>query len=170
MDIPYDGDRRADVNHVALPHQDLLRLFTYLPQKSFTQQSFLKKFRNTVVDVEHTHVEDESGVVEPKSEKAREGGDGGFEWIGWWSNLCKTQFGFLHLQPIDLLHPSDPTPNIMSNATRKEPLWASLTAGTIAGMVEGVITYPTEFVKTQAQFTATAGQKVLPLVFFVQVD
>ncbi|CDZ96343.1 mitochondrial tricarboxylate transporter [Phaffia rhodozyma] len=47
----------------------------------------------------------------------------------------------------------------MSAIPKKEPLWASLTAGTIAGMVEGVVTYPTEFVKTQAQFTAVAGQK-----------
>ncbi|KAL7410051.1 mitochondrial tricarboxylate transporter [Mrakia frigida] len=36
----------------------------------------------------------------------------------------------------------------------KEPLWASLTAGVLAGAIEGVVTYPTEFVKTQSQFAS----------------
>ena len=53
-------------------------------------------------------------------------------------------------------------PSILSMAPpSKEPLWASLTAGVLAGAIEGVVTYPTEFVKTQSQFASQVkGEKV----------
>ncbi|KAL2914861.1 hypothetical protein HK105_205603 [Polyrhizophydium stewartii] len=41
----------------------------------------------------------------------------------------------------------------------KVPAWQSLSAGAIAGAVEGAITYPTEYVKTQLQLQSTAGTK-----------
>ncbi|KAG0087282.1 hypothetical protein BGZ93_011058 [Podila epicladia] len=39
----------------------------------------------------------------------------------------------------------------MSQVKRKEPPMYTLTAGAVAGAVEAIITYPTEFVKTQLQ-------------------
>ncbi|KAJ2999013.1 hypothetical protein HDV02_003706 [Globomyces sp. JEL0801] len=38
---------------------------------------------------------------------------------------------------------------------KNTPAWLSLTAGIIAGAVEGFLTYPTEYVKTQLQIQAT---------------
>ena len=39
---------------------------------------------------------------------------------------------------------------------RKPTQWESLTAGIIAGAVEGAITYPAEFAKTKAQFASSS--------------
>ncbi|KAI9637767.1 citrate transporter [Dioszegia hungarica] len=47
------------------------------------------------------------------------------------------------------------------NATHRKPTqYESLLAGIVAGGVEGAVTYPAEFVKTRAQFTANKGQAV----------
>ncbi|RSH90431.1 hypothetical protein EHS25_001036 [Saitozyma podzolica] len=46
----------------------------------------------------------------------------------------------------------------MNTQSRKPSQLASLFCGVTAGAVEGGITYPTEFVKTQAQFSTTKGQ------------
>jgi hypothetical protein len=48
----------------------------------------------------------------------------------------------------------------MNTQSRKPSQLASLFCGVTAGAVEGGITYPTEFVKTQAQFSTTKGQPV----------
>jgi solute carrier family 25 citrate transporter 1 len=48
----------------------------------------------------------------------------------------------------------------MNAQSRKPSQLASLFCGVTAGAVEGAITYPTEFVKTQAQFSTTKGQPV----------
>ncbi|ORX37072.1 mitochondrial tricarboxylate transporter [Kockovaella imperatae] len=45
------------------------------------------------------------------------------------------------------------------SANRKPTSYESLMAGVAAGAIEGAITYPTEFVKTRAQFSADAGGK-----------
>lgn len=45
----------------------------------------------------------------------------------------------------------------MTATHRKPNQYESLLAGIIAGGVEGAATYPAEFVKTRAQFTATKG-------------
>ncbi|KAM0755058.1 citrate transporter [Meredithblackwellia eburnea MCA 4105] len=42
---------------------------------------------------------------------------------------------------------------------QKPAPWQSLLAGVIAGAIEGTVTYPAEFLKTRAQFAATAGEK-----------
>jgi hypothetical protein len=47
-----------------------------------------------------------------------------------------------------------------SSGKKSEPLWASLTSGTVAGAVEGAVTYPADFVKTQVQFHGSKGGKV----------
>jgi solute carrier family 25 citrate transporter 1 len=51
---------------------------------------------------------------------------------------------------------------------RKPTQLESLSAGMVAGAVEGFITYPAEFVKTKAQFESKVGGKVshiqLPLL------
>lgn len=41
--------------------------------------------------------------------------------------------------------------------------WQSLTAGLIAGAIEGFITYPAELTKTACQFSAKQGAPVSPL-------
>ncbi|GFZ50349.1 Tricarboxylate transport protein [Saitozyma sp. JCM 24511] len=46
----------------------------------------------------------------------------------------------------------------MNAKARKPSQLASLFCGVTAGAVEGAITYPTEFVKTRAQFSTTKGQ------------
>lgn len=45
----------------------------------------------------------------------------------------------------------------MQATHRKPTQYESLLAGVIAGAVEGAATYPAEFVKTRAQFTANKG-------------
>jgi solute carrier family 25 citrate transporter 1 len=40
---------------------------------------------------------------------------------------------------------------------RKPAQWESLSAGMIAGAVEGAATYPAEFLKTKAQFASKRG-------------
>jgi hypothetical protein len=57
--------------------------------------------------------------------------------------------------------------NIASSSTlpiqvrsRKPSQYESLLAGIIAGSVEGAVTYPTEFVKTQAQFASRSNGPV----------
>ncbi|UZJ53145.1 hypothetical protein CBS101457_002465 [Exobasidium rhododendri] len=47
----------------------------------------------------------------------------------------------------------------MASKKRQEKPLNSLVAGAIAGAVEGFTTYPTEFVKTQAQFSVAHGTK-----------
>ncbi|PWN32399.1 mitochondrial carrier [Meira miltonrushii] len=47
----------------------------------------------------------------------------------------------------------------MASKKRQEKPFNSLFAGALAGAIEGFVTYPTEFVKTQAQFAASQGQK-----------
>ncbi|PWN23874.1 mitochondrial tricarboxylate transporter [Microstroma glucosiphilum] len=47
----------------------------------------------------------------------------------------------------------------MAAPKRKEKPLNSLIAGTISGAVEGFATYPTEFVKTRAQFAVASGSK-----------
>ncbi|CAO1624346.1 unnamed protein product [Parajaminaea phylloscopi] len=47
----------------------------------------------------------------------------------------------------------------MAAPKRKEKPLNSLVAGAIAGAIEGFATYPTEFVKTRAQFAVAAGAK-----------
>jgi solute carrier family 25 citrate transporter 1 len=49
----------------------------------------------------------------------------------------------------------------MASQKRKEKPLNSLVAGAFAGAVEGFVTYPTEFVKTQAQFSVAQGAKPL---------
>jgi hypothetical protein len=47
------------------------------------------------------------------------------------------------------------------NATHRRPnQYESLLAGIVAGGVEGAVTYPAEYLKTRAQFTANKGQAV----------
>jgi solute carrier family 25 citrate transporter 1 len=45
----------------------------------------------------------------------------------------------------------------MSTSQAKPSQFKSLFCGVVAGSVEGFITYPTEYVKTQAQFAAKKG-------------
>jgi solute carrier family 25 citrate transporter 1 len=45
----------------------------------------------------------------------------------------------------------------MSTSQAKPNQFKSLFCGVVAGSVEGFITYPTEYVKTQAQFAAKKG-------------
>jgi hypothetical protein len=47
----------------------------------------------------------------------------------------------------------------MASTKRKEQPLHSLVAGAFAGAVEGFATYPTEYVKTQAQFAVAAGKR-----------
>ena len=52
---------------------------------------------------------------------------------------------------------------------RKPTQWESLTAGKIAGAVEGAATYPAEFLKTKAQFASSAtGQPSTSLLGILQ--
>ncbi|KAL7010158.1 hypothetical protein EMMF5_000178 [Cystobasidiomycetes sp. EMM_F5] len=50
-----------------------------------------------------------------------------------------------------------------SSSTKKLQPWQSLTAGLVAGAVEGFITYPAEMTKTACQFSAKQGAPVSPL-------
>lgn len=56
--------------------------------------------------------------------------------------------------------------------TRKPTQYESLTAGIIAGAVEGAITYPAEFVKTRAQFTKSSAGAVsfCPFLLILLLD
>lgn len=47
----------------------------------------------------------------------------------------------------------------MASTKRKEQPLHSLVAGAFAGAVEGFATYPTEYVKTQAQFAVASGKR-----------
>jgi solute carrier family 25 citrate transporter 1 len=46
----------------------------------------------------------------------------------------------------------------MQNTHRKPNQYESLLAGVIAGSIEGAVTYPAEYLKTKAQFSAKPGQ------------
>ena len=63
--------------------------------------------------------------------------------------------------------PPVPTPAAPKASTGEKPL-ASLLAGATAGAIEGFVTYPTEYAKTQLQFAAGKGiSKVGPRSFDV---
>lgn len=69
------------------------------------------------------------------------------------------------LSPDLFLYPINKQTMAASIKKRSDPLWASLASGTIAGAVEGAVTYPADFVKTQVQFHGQSGAKVsLPLL------
>lgn len=73
------------------------------------------------------------------------------------SRVITTQVSPSTANSSNLLIAATPTMNTQS---RKPSQLASLFCGVTAGAVEGGITYPTEFVKTQAQFSTTKGQPV----------
>jgi hypothetical protein len=56
MYITDDCHRRRDVYNVALPHQHLFRLFTYLSQQGFAEELFLEGLFYTLVQVEGGHL------------------------------------------------------------------------------------------------------------------
>lgn len=64
------------------------------------------------------------------------------------------------LSPDLFLYPINYQTMAASTKKRSDPLWASLASGTIAGAVEGAVTYPADFVKTQVQFHGQSGAKV----------
>jgi len=53
--------------------------------------------------------------------------------------------------------PPVPTPAAPKAVNKTEKPLASLLAGTTAGAIEGFVTYPTEYAKTQLQFAAGKG-------------
>jgi solute carrier family 25 citrate transporter 1 len=53
--------------------------------------------------------------------------------------------------------PPVPTPSAPKAVNKTEKPLASLLAGTTAGAIEGFVTYPTEYAKTQLQFAAGKG-------------
>lgn len=55
MYIPYDCDGGADMHNIAFPHQNLLGLFTNLPQQCLSEQLFLKSLLDALIEVEWGH-------------------------------------------------------------------------------------------------------------------
>jgi solute carrier family 25 citrate transporter 1 len=61
------------------------------------------------------------------------------------------------------------SPAIVSAKKREPSQLTSLTAGVIAGAIEGAVTYPAEFIKTKAQFSRS-GQGAAVRTFFLSLD
>lgn len=54
MNVSDDGDRRLDVNDVALAHQELLCLFANLLEERFAEELFPEEDRDGTIEVEHS--------------------------------------------------------------------------------------------------------------------
>lgn len=53
--------------------------------------------------------------------------------------------------------PASPVASVAAAKPKSEKPLASLFAGATAGAIEGFVTYPTEFAKTQLQFASSGG-------------